>query len=309
MIDTPDRAESVGGSLVLVAICAPTALGIYPVRLALVGLGFGPAAWIAGSWQLASIVAWAIMTVPLVAILRRRTDHNLAVGQSALTIRDDSGAIWLPIVAALAVHALALAAASEVLMLGSGRPGPVELVIDVLLLYAPMNAMTVIGLLAASIVAAERRGRLRETWLRQDLERQLNTAEAEVLAALAELNGPDRPRRAAATAVPEDRIAVSVGNRTTLIPVAAIDWIEARSYYARLHVGTRHFLVRQSMNALEARLDPRQFARIHRSTIVNLDRVAELRPFDRRSYVVMLRDGRQLMMSRRRRRLLDFLRP
>ena len=63
------------------------------------------------------------------------------------------------------------------------------------------------------------------------------------------------------------------------------------------------------MNALEERLDPKRFARIHRSTIVRLDRVTELQPLDRRSYVVVLRDGRRLMMSRRRRRLLDYLLP
>jgi two-component system LytT family response regulator len=172
-----------------------------------------------------------------------------------------------------------------------------------------MNVMTAIGLIGAAIVAAEHRGRLRETTLRRELERQLVDARNQVLAALADLNGPDPVPMAEAPAGPLERIAISVGDRTMLIAVEEIDWIEARSYYARLHVGPRHFLVRQSMNALEKRLDARRFARIHRSTIVNLDRVAQLQPFDRRSYVVILRDGRRLMMSRRRRRLLDFLLP
>jgi two-component system, LytTR family, response regulator len=88
-----------------------------------------------------------------------------------------------------------------------------------------------------------------------------------------------------------------------------VDWIEARSYYARLHVGARSHLVRESMHALEGRLDPATFARIHRSIIVNIDRIVELRPDAERGWVVILRDGRQLPMSRRRRRHLGFLFP
>lgn len=309
MSDTEARPTPFAGSLLAAAICAPTVLGIYPVRLALVGLGFGPAAWVAVSWQLASVVTWAVLAVPLVHLLRRRTDANVATGRPALTVHDDGRAISAPCLLAIAAHAVTLASASGLLMLGRGRPAFPELTLDVLLLYAPMNVMTMIGLIAATIVAAEHRARLGETTLRRELERQLDDTRNQVLAALTELNGPDAASAATATIDPLERIAVSIGNRTTLISVDEIDWIEARSYYARLHVGPRHFLVRQSMNGLEARLDSSRFARIHRSTIVNLDRIVELQPFDRRSYVVILRDGHRLMMSRRRRRLLEFLLP
>jgi DNA-binding LytR/AlgR family response regulator len=309
MSDPQDRATSFAGALVAAAIAAPTLLGIYPVRLALIGLGFGPAAWVAISWQLASVVTWTLMAIPLLEILRRRTDANVVTGRPALTLRDDGPAIWAPCLLAIAAHAVAIAAASGILILGRGRPAPANLTVDAVLLYAPMNVMTLIGLIGAAIVAAEHRARLRETALRLDLERQLHDARTQVLTALAELNGPENVPAAIAMTDPLERIAVSIGNRTTVISVDEIDWIEARSYYARLHVGARHFLIRQSMNALEERLDPKRFARIHRSTIVRLDRVTELQPLDRRSYVVVLRDGRRLMMSRRRRRLLDYLLP
>lgn len=105
------------------------------------------------------------------------------------------------------------------------------------------------------------------------------------------------------------RVAVSNGGKTTLIRTDEIDWIEARSYYARLHVGPRSHLVRESMATLADRLDPARFARVHRSVIVNIDRIAELRPDGERGWLVVLRDGRQLPMSRRRRRQLSFLFP
>jgi len=103
------------------------------------------------------------------------------------------------------------------------------------------------------------------------------------------------------------RLAVTSGNRRLLLRPDEIDWIEARSYYARLHVGSRHFLVRESMHALERRLGSKRFARIHRSTIVNVDRVTEVQPHGRRSFVVVLRDGRRLVMSRNRRHSLGTL--
>jgi hypothetical protein len=309
MNNATDRATPLAGALVGTAIAAPTVLGVYAVQLALVGLGFGPAPWVAMCWQLASVVTWALLSIPLLQHLRRLTDANVATGHAALTLPHDGSAILAPFFLAIVVHATTLTSASGILMLGHGRPTFPFLALDVLLLYAPMNVMTAIGLIGAAIVAAEHRGRLRESTLRRDLERQLVDARKQVLAALADLNGPDPPPRTRTPSGPLERILVSVGDRTTLITVDEIDWIEARSYYARLHVGPRHFLVRQSMNSLEQRLDSRRFARIHRSTIVNLDRVVQLQPFDRRSYIVTLRDGQRLMMSRRRRRLLDFLLP
>ncbi|RMF58279.1 MAG: DNA-binding response regulator [Calditrichaeota bacterium] len=78
----------------------------------------------------------------------------------------------------------------------------------------------------------------------------------------------------------------------------AIDWIEAMDDYACLHVGPERHLVSQTMKELEAKLDPRTFMRIHRSTIVNLDRIKEVRPVGDGSFRVFLKDGTRLSLSR-----------
>ncbi len=77
-----------------------------------------------------------------------------------------------------------------------------------------------------------------------------------------------------------------------------IDWISADGNYARLHVGARVHLVRETMAALEAALDPARFVRIHRSAIVNVDRIASLEPYFHGEYVVTMRDGSRLTSSR-----------
>lgn len=262
MSDRPARPRSLARLLVGTAIVAPAVLGVYPVRLALVGLGFGPAPWVAVCWQLASVVTWALLAVPLLQRLRQLTDANVVTWRAAVALPHDGRAIAAPLLLAIAVHAATLASASEILFLGRGRPALPLLSLDVLLLYAPMNLMTSLGLIGAAIVSAEHRARLRETTLRRELERHLADARNQVVAVLADLNGPARAPTPTSRASPLERIAVTVGARTTLIAVDEIDWIEARSYYARLHVGARHFLVRLSMNTLEKRLDPNRFARI-----------------------------------------------
>jgi two-component system LytT family response regulator len=106
---------------------------------------------------------------------------------------------------------------------------------------------------------------------------------------------------------PVERIAVRDGTRTVLVPVCDIDWIEAADYYVQLHVGARAYLHREPMRDLEARLDPRRFVRIHRSAIVALDRVVELRPSAHGDHCVRLRDGTELRLSRARRDRLRVL--
>ncbi len=95
-----------------------------------------------------------------------------------------------------------------------------------------------------------------------------------------------------------ERIAVKEGGRVLPIPVEQIDWVEAEDYYVQVHVGARAHLLRQSLRELEAQLDPRRFLRIHRSTLVNLERVKELQPLFHGEYWVLLRDGRRLKLSR-----------
>lgn len=94
------------------------------------------------------------------------------------------------------------------------------------------------------------------------------------------------------------RAAVRAGGRIVLIDVATIDWIEAADNYVRLHVGTREHLLRETLSSLEKQLDPLQFARIHRSVIVQIDRIAELHPVTHGDLDVRLRDGTSLTLSR-----------
>ena len=83
--------------------------------------------------------------------------------------------------------------------------------------------------------------------------------------------------------------------RTIIVPVREVDWIEAEGKYVRLHAGGQSHLVRDTIAAVERRLDGRHFVRIHRSTIVNLRRVAEVRD----DTLIVLHDGTELVMSRR----------
>jgi two-component system LytT family response regulator len=98
-----------------------------------------------------------------------------------------------------------------------------------------------------------------------------------------------------------EHIMIRDGGRTLLVPLSDIDWIEAADYYVQLHVGAKSYLHREPLRDLEARLDPRRFVRIHRSAIVAIDRVAELRPSAHGDHCVRLRDGTDLKLSRARR--------
>jgi two-component system, LytTR family, response regulator len=96
-----------------------------------------------------------------------------------------------------------------------------------------------------------------------------------------------------------DRIVVKTASRIRFVDVGDIDWIEAAGVYVTIHEGSSEHLLRDSLSAIEARLDPTRFARIHRSAIVSLDRVRELRHDERGNYRVVLRDGTSLRLSRR----------
>jgi two-component system LytT family response regulator len=105
--------------------------------------------------------------------------------------------------------------------------------------------------------------------------------------------------------VAPDRIAVRNSGRVVFIKLTDIDWIEAADNYVCLHCGRETHVVRETMNELEARLDPAQFLRVHRSSIVNLDRVRELQPWFRGDYRVVLRDGTQLTLTKNHREKLE----
>jgi two-component system, LytTR family, response regulator len=95
------------------------------------------------------------------------------------------------------------------------------------------------------------------------------------------------------------RLLVKNGERMFFVPVETIDWLEAEGNYVRLHCGREAHLVRATLSGMEEQLDPRRFTRIHRSTIVNLDRVKEVRPWFAGDYLVKLHDGSELRLSRR----------
>jgi two-component system, LytTR family, response regulator len=95
-----------------------------------------------------------------------------------------------------------------------------------------------------------------------------------------------------------ERLVIRSGGRVLFLRVDELDWVEAAGNYVRLHVGQEEYLHRETMSRLEAVLDPARFARIHRSSIVNVDQVKELHPLFRGDYIVILRDGRRLTLSK-----------
>jgi len=101
------------------------------------------------------------------------------------------------------------------------------------------------------------------------------------------------------------RVMIKASGRVVLLKVDEIDFIEADGNYAKLHVGRKAHLLREKMNDLEGQLDPNRFVRIHRSVIVNLERIKEMHPHFNGDYIVVLEDGRQLRLSRTRREQLE----
>jgi two-component system, LytTR family, response regulator len=118
--------------------------------------------------------------------------------------------------------------------------------------------------------------------------------------ALAEVRR-DRPQRL-------ERLLVEADGRATLLPVAQVERFEAAKNYVTVHAGGARYRLRTTLDRLEERLDPRAFVRVHRSTIVRVDRVAELQPWSHGDYVVVLHGGARVRLSRRYRdRLEQFL--
>jgi two-component system LytT family response regulator len=97
---------------------------------------------------------------------------------------------------------------------------------------------------------------------------------------------------------PPARVAVRTAGRIIVVDWADVDWIEAADNYVKLHIGRSEHLLRTTLAALETELDAHQFVRIHRSAIVQIDRVAELFPESHGDFTVRLRDGAELTLSR-----------
>ena len=136
----------------------------------------------------------------------------------------------------------------------------------------------------------------------------------DLLAAQARRGGPaelagvldDAPRLTSGIA-PARRLIVPTSTGDLVLDVDEIDWIQAEDYYAAVHARGRRHLIRESLASLEQRLDPTGFARVHRSAIVRLDRVREMRSAGAGESVLVLRDGTRVPVSRRRKEQVSAL--
>jgi len=120
-------------------------------------------------------------------------------------------------------------------------------------------------------------------------ERRSSAASAGVAALLRDLT-KDRPYLS--------RVPVRADGRVRVIDLAGVDWLGAADNYVALHAGSREYLVRDTIGRIEQRLDPRHFVRVHRSTIVRIERIVELVPDLHGDFQIRLKDGTVLAMSR-----------
>ena len=143
-------------------------------------------------------------------------------------------------------------------------------------------------------------------------QRRLGTVGDQLISLLARrpalAGGSAEPDVIGTTIAPEPgpmrRVLLRSGTKSYYVDVDDIDWIESDNYYARIWTGVRSHLLRQSLSQLETSLNARQFVRVHRSAIINVARVGDIRQTGIGRYVVVLRDGTQVPLSRDRKRAL-----
>ncbi|HLM61441.1 MAG TPA: LytTR family DNA-binding domain-containing protein, partial [Pyrinomonadaceae bacterium] len=97
---------------------------------------------------------------------------------------------------------------------------------------------------------------------------------------------------------PIDRVVIKSGGRFYFLKTEEIDWVEGAGDYLSLHAGSKSHLIRETMGTFHSKLDPKKFLRIHRSTIVNIDRVKDIQPLFKGEYVITLTSGTRLKSSR-----------
>lgn len=125
---------------------------------------------------------------------------------------------------------------------------------------------------------------------------------------LAQRGSKEWRERAQSLVTKVNRIVLRTRNRILWIPAESIDWIESAGNYARVHVGSEGHLLRETMSTIQTRLDPNVFVRVHRTAIVNIERVREVFPVARGEYVLLLKDGTtRVPLSRGFRAKLEFL--
>jgi len=142
----------------------------------------------------------------------------------------------------------------------------------------------------------------RERFMQAVVRARRQIGDANVRARLDALVGglSERPRHAA-------RLAVKARGRTVILSTDEIDWVGAADNYLELHAGSASYVVRETLGQLQSKLDPRKFVRIHRSTLVNVERIKELHPMFAGDQVVVLHDGTKLQVSRTNRQRLSAL--
>ena len=138
-------------------------------------------------------------------------------------------------------------------------------------------------------------------WARAQIEqREILRLSERMIALLEDHQGRSKSEAGKSSAAPKplSRLIVKSAGRIFFIRAEEIDWMEAEGYYARLHVGGKSHLLRETLTNLESQLDQNRFLRIHRSTIINLERVRELQTQSHGECAVVLNDGTQLKLSR-----------
>jgi two-component system, LytTR family, response regulator len=136
---------------------------------------------------------------------------------------------------------------------------------------------------------------------RERFERALERAKAQVLDGVG--GGVNRRILAALEEIKTrpvhlERLVIKTNGHVFFLKSDEIDWIEAEGNYVRLHTAKESYLLRDTISALESQLDPRKFLRVHRSAIVNIDRVQEMQPWFHGEYRIILQGGAQLTLSR-----------
>ncbi len=136
-------------------------------------------------------------------------------------------------------------------------------------------------------------GRLRKALerVRREIRREVPAGEVEekLRRLLAEIKHPPKYLK---------RIPVKQKDGTVLVPAEDIDWIAAAGHYLELHTEKKTYLIREKISEIELKLDPENFVRIHRSIIINLDRIKSLHPLFNGDYLIILHDGTELNLSR-----------
>lgn len=130
-------------------------------------------------------------------------------------------------------------------------------------------------------------------------QQKLGSTSEKLLALLGDMNvAAKNPAEQASGAEKTTRLAIKSGGRIYFIKTDEIDWVEATGDYVRLHVGNKAHLMHETMNGIHARLDHKTFFRIHRSSVVNIERVRDIQPLFKGEYIITLTSGVQIKSSR-----------